>query len=48
KYCVGVVICNALVQKIEQLNDLLQTEEKKEEALAEFRRYARSLTAPLR
>ncbi|PDM41063.1 tryptophan synthase subunit alpha [Parageobacillus toebii] len=47
-YCDGVVIGSALVQKIEQLNDLLQTEEKKEEALAEFRRYARSLTAPLR
>ncbi|AEH47454.1 tryptophan synthase subunit alpha [Parageobacillus thermoglucosidasius] len=46
-YCDGVVIGSALVQKIEQLSDRLQTPEKKEEALAEFRRYARSLAAPL-
>jgi tryptophan synthase alpha chain len=47
-YCDGVVIGSALVQKIEQLNERLQTPANKEEALAEFQRYARSLIAPLK
>ncbi|MBB3853453.1 tryptophan synthase subunit alpha [Saccharococcus caldoxylosilyticus] len=47
-YCDGVVIGSALVQKIEQLNEQLQTPANKEEALAEFQCYAHSLVAPLK
>ncbi|MGG3921069.1 tryptophan synthase subunit alpha, partial [Geobacillus thermodenitrificans] len=46
--CDGVVVGSALVQKIEQLLERLQTSEEKNAAIAEFASYARSLAAPLR